>query len=111
MEVVFMSRDLSEEEIYEEATKRVRDKKRFYRHLLVYLAVNAVLVIIWALSGDAARGRTWSGDWTQGMWFLWPLCIWGVFVVLNFLQVFVFNTSIREEKTAIEREVKKMKKR
>ena len=104
-----MANDLSEEEIYGEARKRVKDKKRFYRHLGIYLVVNAVLIIIWALSGDVARARSWSGDWTGGMWFLWPLCIWGVFVLMNFLQVFVFKTSIRGEKAAIDREVEKMK--
>ena len=105
-----MTSELSEEELYKEARKRVKDKRNFYRHLGAYLVVNIILIIIWALSGDAARGRTWSGDWTGGMWFLWPLCIWGVFVIINFLQVFVFKTSVRGEKAAIDREVEKMKK-
>jgi hypothetical protein len=68
--------------------------------------VNIVLIIIWALSGGPGIG---SGYWTGGKWFLWPLCIWGVFVVVNFLEVFVFKASIRGERAAIEEEIKKMK--
>jgi len=102
-----MPTEMSEKEIYEEAKKRVKAKQRFYRHLGAYLVVNIVLIIVWALSGGTTIG---SGDWTGGKWFLWPLTIWGVFVVANFLEVFVFKTSIRREKTAIEKEIKKMKK-
>ena len=104
-----MAKYINEDELYEEARKRVKDKRNFYRHLGAYLLANIILIIIWALSGDAARGGSWSGDWTGGKWFLWPLCIWGVFVLLNFLQVFVFRTSIRGEKAAIDREMEKMK--
>jgi len=99
--------EISEQEIYEEAKKRVKAKRGFYRHLGAYLAVNSVLIIVWALAGGPIIG---SGDWTGGKWFLWPLTIWGVFVVVNFLEVFVFKTSIRGERAAIEKEIKKIKK-
>jgi hypothetical protein len=102
-----MPTEMSEQEIYEEAKTRVKAKQRFYRHLGTYLAVNIVLIIVWALSGGPTQH---SGDWTGGKWFLWPLCIWGVFVVVNFLEAFVFRTSIRGERASIEEEIKKMKK-
>ncbi|MFC1866454.1 2TM domain-containing protein [Chloroflexota bacterium] len=105
-----MAQELSEEEVFEEAKKRVKAKRDFYRNLVAYLAVNAVLVIIWALSGDAGRQTYGPGDWTGGKWFLWPLCIWGAFVVLNFLQVFIFKTSVLGEKKAIDKEMEKIKK-
>ena len=76
-----MPTEMSEQEIYEEAKKRVKAKRGFYRHLVIYLVVNIVLIIVWALSGGPTIG---SGDWTGGKWFLWPLTIWGVFVVFNF---------------------------
>ena len=105
-----MAKDLSEEELYEEAKKRVKDKRRFYNHLGAYLVVNAILIVIWALSGDATNEWSDYGTWTGNKWFLWPLCIWGFFVLLNFLQVFIFKTSVRGEKSAIEKEVEKIKK-
>ena len=90
-----MAKQLSDEQIYEEAAKRVKDRKRFYSGLATYLIVNAVLVVIWALSG---RGY---------MWFLWPLGIWGVFVLGDYLRIFVFKQ--RSDASAIEKEVEKMK--
>jgi hypothetical protein len=98
VEVLEMT-DLDEKEVHEEAKKRVKAKKGFYGHLGAYLTVNAILIIIWALS-DSDQG-------TANMWFLWPLGIWGAFVVLNFLQVFVFKPSIQSEKAAIEKEAEK----
>jgi len=90
-----MTKQMSEEEIYEQARKKVKEKKRFYSGLITYLIVNAVLVVIWALSG---RGYPW---------FLWPLGIWGAFVLGDFLRTFVFEKGSDEE--AINKEVDKMK--
>ena len=97
-----MAEGISEKEVYEEAKKRVKAKKGFYGHLGAYLTINIILIIIWALS-DSDLG-------TANMWFLWPLCIWGAFVLLNYLQVFVFKTSVGREKADIDKEVEKIKK-
>jgi hypothetical protein len=85
----------SEDEIYEQARRKVKEKKRFYSGLATYAVVNAVLVVIWALSG---RGYPW---------FLWPLGIWGVFVLGDFLRIFVFGKGSDDE--AIRKEVEKIK--
>ena len=106
-----MAQDSSEEEVYEEAKKRVKAKHGFYRHLGAYSVVNTALIIIWALSGDTTNEwSVYGGDWTGGKWFLWPLTIWGAFVLLNFLQVFVFKTSTYKEKKDIDKEIEKIKK-
>ena len=91
-----MAKEPSEEQIHEEASKRIKEKKRFYGGLVTYLIVNAVLIVIWALSD---RGY---------MWFLWPLGIWGAFVLGDFLRIFVFREKSDHE--AIEKEVEKIKK-
>jgi len=91
-----MAKEPSEEQIYEEARQKVRERKRFYRDLTTYLIVNAVLVVVWALSG---RGY---------MWFLWPLGIWGAFVLGHFLRIFVFGNGSDQQE--IEKEVEKIKK-
>ena len=92
-----MTKQMSEDEIYKLATQKVRERKRFYRDLTTYLIVNAVLVVVWALSG---RGY---------MWFLWPLGIWGAFVLGDFLRIFVFRNGGSDQQ-AIEKEVEKIKK-
>lgn len=90
-----MARQLSEDEIYKEASRRIKARRGFYRDFATYSVVNAVLVVIWALSGQGY------------MWFLWPLGIWGVFVLGHYLRVFVFER--KSDRGAIEKEVEKMK--
>jgi len=87
----------TDDEIYEEAKKIVEEKKGFRTHFIVYLCVNALLVIIWAVSG---RGFPW---------FVFPLGGWGIGILFHFLNVYVFS---READTReIEREAEKIRKR
>jgi fatty acid desaturase len=91
-----MVKQLSEEEVYEIAQKRVKAKKDFYRNLGAWAVVNIILIIVWALT-----------DVSGYPWFLWPLCIWGAFVLINFIQVFVFKP--KPEQRAIEKEAEKIR--
>ena len=92
-----MPAKMSEEEIYKEAKKIVEEKKGFRTHFIVYLCVNALLVVIWAVTG---RGLPW---------FLFPLGGWGIGVLFHFLGVYVFSreTDTRE----VEKEATKIRKR
>jgi Na+/melibiose symporter-like transporter len=92
-----MANQMSEEKIYEEARKRVEAQRGFYKHLTIYIVVNIVLVIIWAFPGD--RGHPW---------FLWVLGFWGLGVLFNYLDVFVWSR--RRSKEAIEKEAEKIRK-
>jgi hypothetical protein len=89
---------MSEEEIYEEAKKRVKDKKDFYSHLTAYAIVNIILVFVWALASGGGYP-----------WFLWCLGPWGIGLAFHFLGVFVFPKSAVKDKKAIEKEVEKIK--
>lgn len=90
-----MAKQMTEEQIYEEAQRKVKAKKGFYGSLATYAVVNAILIVIWALSGQGY------------MWFLWPLGIWGVFVLGHFLRVFVFER--KGDIGAIEKEAERIK--
>ena len=92
-----MVNKMSEEAIYEEAKKRVKAQKEFYVHLAVYICVNAFLVLIWAF--PAGGGFPW---------FVFPLGGWGIGIVFHALDVFVFSQ--RADRSAIEREVEKIRK-
>lgn len=92
-----MAREMSEAEIYEEARKRVEAKRGFYKHLVAYVVVNIMLMLIWAL----ASGRGYP-------WFLWVLGFWGLGVLFNFLDVFVWPRA--RDKRAIEKEVDRIRK-
>ena len=91
-----MTNKMSEEAIYEEAKKRVEEKKGFYKHLVVYIVVNLILVIIWAF--PAGRGHPW---------FLWVLGFWGLGVLFNYLNVFVWTS--KGSKEAIEKEAERIR--
>ena len=92
-----MAAQMSEEEVYEVAKKRVKAKRDFYGNFGAWAIVNIILVIVWALT-----------DVTGYMWFLWPLCIWGFFVLVHFVQAFVFKP--KSEKGAIEKEAEQIRK-
>ena len=95
-----MSTGMSEEEIYRQAKKTVEEKKGFYIHLIVYICVNAILVVIWAFT-DRGHGVPW---------FVFPLGGWGIGLLFHFLGVFVFSRPSDWEKKQIEKEVERLKK-
>ena len=74
------------------AIKRIRAKRGFWVHLAVYLAVNTLLVSIWAAS---------SGDY---FWPVWPMLGWGIGVVAHAAAVLVGPSKISEER--IDRELR-----
>ena len=91
-----MTGPTKEEQIYEEARLRVKAKRDFYGHLAAWAVVNVILIIVWALTDDGGH-----------RWFLWPLCIWGAFVFINYIRVFIIK---QPDRNAIEKEVEKIKK-
>ena len=92
-----MANQMSEEEIYQEARKRVEEKRGFYTHLAVYVVVNIILVLIW-----------WFAAGGGFPWFIFPLCGWGIGILFHFLGVFVFSR--RSDRAAIEKEAEKIRK-
>ena len=88
---------MNEEQIYEEARQRVKAKRDFYGHLSAWAIVSVILFIIWAIFG-----------FDRSFWFLWPVCIWGIFILVHYLKVFVIMQ--RLDRSAVEKEVEKIKK-
>jgi 2TM domain len=66
----------SEEEIREEALARLKKKRDFRSHLFMYVAVNAMLVAIWAITG------------ADFFWPIFPILGWGVGVAANAWDVY-----------------------
>ena len=91
-----MTTGMSEEQIYEQAKKRVEEKKGFFQHLAVYIVVNTMLVLIWAFA-----------DGGGFPWFIFPLGGWGIGILFHFLGVFVFGG--RSDRAAVEKEAEKIR--
>ena len=91
-----MSKQMSEEQIYEQAKQRVEARKGFFIHLIVYICVNILLIIIWAFVAGAGFP-----------WFIFPLVGWGIGLLFHGLGIFVFGQ--KSDSVAIEKEVEKIR--
>ena len=91
-----MKPDMSEEEIYEQAKKRVEEKRGFYIHFSVYIVVHIIQVLVWAFAAGGGYP-----------WFLWSLGGWGIGIFFHFLGVFVFKQ--KSDRVAIEKEAEKIR--
>jgi 2TM domain len=79
----------------ERAIKRLKKRRDFYGHLVVYAVVNSFLVAIWAVT-----------DLHGFFWPIFPMLGWGIGVVLNAWDVYR-NDAFSEEQ--IQREVEHLR--
>ncbi|MEJ3748923.1 2TM domain-containing protein [Actinomycetes bacterium KLBMP 9797] len=70
----------------EQAIKRLKKRRDFQGHLLVYALMNGVLVVIWAVVN--VHGFFWP---------IFPILGWGVAVVLNAWDVYRIDTLSEEQ--------------
>jgi len=74
------------------AIRRLRAKHDFWNHLVVYVAVNLLLIVIWYFSGHGY------------FWPIWSIAGWGIGVVMNAWTVF-FQRPVTEAE--IQREMER----
>jgi hypothetical protein len=84
-----------QETLRKEATTRVRKRRDFGAHVVVYVVVNAMLIGIWAMTG---QGYFWPA---------WVLLGWGVGLILNFWDVYIRRPVTEAD---VEREMQRMRK-
>jgi hypothetical protein len=65
-----------EDMLRERAVKRLKKRRDFKAHLLVYTMVNSFLVVIWFVTGHGF------------FWPVFPIVGWGIGVVMNAWDVF-----------------------
>lgn len=70
------------EEQRQGAIRRIRAKRAFWVHFAIYVAVNALLVVIWAMTSSAY------------FWPVWPMLGWGIAVIANAVSVYVRPSEI-----------------
>jgi hypothetical protein len=61
----------SGQELREEALSSLKKKRDFRGHVFIYVAVNAMLVVIWAVTGSGF------------FWPIFPILGWGIGVAAN----------------------------
>ena len=84
-----------QETLRKEATTRVRKRRDFGAHVVVYVVINAMLIGIWAMTG---QGYFWPA---------WVLLGWGVGLILNFWDVYIRRPVTEAD---VEREMQRMRK-
>ena len=67
----------SEAELREQAVARLKKKRDFRSHIFIYVAVNAVLVVIWAVTSHGGF-----------FWPIFPILGWGIGVAANAWDVY-----------------------
>lgn len=86
----------------EYAIATLKRKRKFAQDLVAYVAVNALLWLIWLFTGHPTNGNI--------PWPAWVSLAWGVFLALDGWRAYgSLNTPITE--TAIEREIERTQRR
>lgn len=83
-----------ETELRQRALTQLKKRRDFKGHVLIYLLVNAFLVVIWAVTG------------TGFFWPVFPLVGWGIAVVMNAWDVYLAGDIDEED---IRREVERLR--
>jgi len=63
----------------EREARQILKRRTFYLHLAIYLAVQVMLIAIWALAGGGFP------------WFLFPLMGWGIGIVAHGASAFLLS--------------------
>jgi hypothetical protein len=77
----------SEQDLRSQAVERLKKKRDFRTHVLIYLLVNAFLVVIWAVT---------KGDDTI-FWPIFPILGWGIGLAANAWDVYGRKPITEEE--------------
>jgi len=78
-----MSNNIEQHEIYENARKRVQQKKRLYYHFVLFLIGSVFLIV---LNKILKLGENYVENW-----FVWAITLWFVLLILHFINVFFVN--------------------
>jgi len=84
----------TEQRVREQAIERLKKRRDFKMHVLMYVTVNAFLVAIWAVSDSGF------------FWPIFPILGWGIGVVANAYDVYGRKPISEEE---IRREVDRLR--
>jgi hypothetical protein len=103
---------MDEQEIRERVEKRIKQRNEFYSHLVIYIAVNLMLWVIWGLSDDSRLFEFGFGGFDDVPWPIFSTLGWGLGVLIHGLSVY-FNSPGRADahERMVQREVERERER
>jgi 2TM domain len=81
----------------EKALRRLKKRRDFHAHLLVYVLVNSFIVVIWTVTSDGGF-----------FWPIFPIAAWGIGVVMNAWDVYRGDEFDEDQ---VRREMERMQRR
>lgn len=84
--------DAEQRELYENARKRAKQKKRLFRHFIFFLVGAVVLILINVVVKYKEDFRPLGVDW-----FVLAIIIWGAIFLIHLLNVFVMSSFMGRE--------------
>jgi uncharacterized membrane protein YcjF (UPF0283 family) len=74
--------DKDQHELYEYASKRIKQKKRLYFHFVLLLVGTAFLFI----------ANKWLNVYSENNWWIWAVTIWAFLFILHVIKVFITDS-------------------
>jgi hypothetical protein len=78
--------DPEQRALIENAQTRIRQKKKLYRHFVLFLAGAVLMIIINPVLGIGKDITLFEYDW-----FMWAILLWTFFFLVHVINVFVMN--------------------
>lgn len=86
--------DPEQHELLEQAQRRIRQKKRLFRHFVIFLIGGVFLVVV---NKILKYGETHD-------WYLWAITLWAFLFAIHLAQVFVIDPFMGKEWERAQRE-------
>jgi len=96
--------DYEQRELYENARQRARQKKRLFRHFVIFLIGAAFLIVLNVVVGYQEDFKPLGYNW-----FVWAVLLWTLLFLIHFFNVFIINSFMGKDWEAkqVDRLVKK----
>ncbi|TBW30281.1 2TM domain-containing protein [Gramella sp. KN1008] len=98
--------DYEQRELYENARKRTREKKRLFQHFVIFLIGAVFLIVLNVVIGYKEEFQPLGYNW-----FVWAVLLWALIFLVHFFNVFIVNSFMGKDWEAkqVDRLVKKQK--
>jgi len=98
--------DYEQRELYENARKRAKQKKRLFQHFVVFLIGAVFLIVLNVVIGYQEDFKPLGYNW-----FVWAVLLWTLLFLIHFFNVFIVNSFMGKEWEAkqVDKLVKKQK--